>query len=559
MEPVYSKAGIDRVEAEKDSQTEAGGKMTNQEQVELLKQGVEAWNQWRRNHPEIIPDLSESNITRLDLSGINFSRAILNGSSLSRLDLSEANFAHSDLSDAFLSESNLKGANFDNAKLIGAVFKELGFNKAILTSANLKNARFSKTNLSEANLSKVNLSEANLTGLDLSNVNLLGAYLNGVNLTEAYLNGANLRGLDLTKANLTGADLSSADLSEALLNRVNFSRANLNGLRLKYADLRYANLSKTQLLGTDFTTAKLTGACIEDWNINSETKLDGVICEYVYLKRDKQERCPSSGSFKPGEFTTLSRKALDTVDLIFADGINWQVFFQSFQELRSQHDEDNISIQAIEKKSGGAFVVRLEVPVEAHKGEIERHVKEIYEMKLQLQEQRYRAELQAKDGQISTYQEHLEFHRQNNTNLMGIVKTMAEKETNQTTIHANNVGFVNSGSGTVSDFSQNIGNNIDDITKLINSLRDTAKTFPEQQREEALVHLDDLQEDLSQPEKQKPQRIKTRLVALFAIVSTASGVVIGATDFGNKVLDLSKKLGIELVHLPSNSQLPPSK
>jgi len=279
------------------------------------------------------------------------------------------------------------------------------------------------------------------------------------------------------------ADLSNADLRGMNLSGIKFSNANLSGV----------NFAQVQALGTNFMGAILTGACIEDWNTNSQTELDGVICEYVYLKQKQQERRPSSGSFKPGGFTALLQKALDTVDLIFADGIDWQAFFQSFQELRSQYDD--LSIQAIEKKSGGAFVIRLEVPAEADKAAIERQAKELYEMKLQLQEQCYRAELQAKE---------LEFHRQNSTNLIGIVKTMAEKETNQTTIHANNVGFVNSGSGTVTDFSQTIGNNIDDITKLITALRDSARTFPEAQREEALVHLEDLQEDLSKPEKQKP-------------------------------------------------------
>jgi hypothetical protein len=93
---------------------------------------------------------------------------------------------------------------------------------------------------------------------------------------------------------------------------------------------------------------------------------------------------------------------------------------------------------------------------------------------------------------------------------------------------------------------------LDDITKLITALRDTAQTFPDKQREEALVHLDDLQEDLSKPEKQKPQRIKTRLVALLAIATTVSGLVAGAADFSNTVLELSEKLDIELIQLPPN-------
>lgn len=71
------------------------------------------------------------------------------------------------------------------------------------------------------------------------------------------------------------------------------------------------------------------------------------------------------------------------------------------------------------------------------------------------------------------------------------------------------------------------------------------------------MHLDDLQEDITKPEKQKPQRIKTRIVALLAV----AGVVAGAADFSNNVLELAEKLGVpvEFSHLQSTQQLPPSK
>ncbi|MEH1861754.1 MAG: hypothetical protein V7L21_28020 [Nostoc sp.] len=137
-----------------------------------------------------------------------------------------------------------------------------------------------------------------------------------------------------------------------------------------------------------------------------------------------------------------------------------------------------------------------------------------------------------------------------------------ESVTNKTTINASNatIGFINSGSGTVSDFSQNIGQNIDEISRLITSLREMAKQFPATQREEALVYLDDLQEDISTPEKQKPERIKIRLGRLLVIAGTIAGIVAGAADFSNNVLELSQKLNvpIELNHPHLIQQIPPS-
>jgi hypothetical protein len=137
-----------------------------------------------------------------------------------------------------------------------------------------------------------------------------------------------------------------------------------------------------------------------------------------------------------------------------------------------------------------------------------------------------------------------------------------ESMTNETTINAPNssIGFVQSGSGSVSNFSQNIGQNVDEITRLINSLRDMAQEFPETKREEALVHLDDLQEDINTPDKRKPQRIKTHLVALLTFATMSAGVLAGTADFSNNVLELSEKLGvpIKLSHPQSTPQLPPS-
>jgi len=97
-----------------------------------------------------------------------------------------------------------------------------------------------------------------------------------------------------------------------------------------------------------------------------------------------------------------------------------------------------------------------------------------------------------------------------------------------------------------SNFSQNIGQNIDEITKLINSLREKAQILPQEQREEALVHLDDLQEDITTPEKQKPQRIKARIGSLLAIAAFVGATVAGTADFANNVLELSQKLGISI-------------
>src|SRR6266851_1401758 len=147
--------------------------MANQEQLDLLKQGREVWNTWRKQHPSLRPDLSGANLSDADLSFATQGGAILR----------EVFDWGTDLSDA-----NLSGAN--------------------LRQANLRQA-----NLSGASLSRAYLSYADLNGANLSGANLRQASLTG----EAYLNGANLSGANLSNANLSGAELERVELSGANL------------------------------------------------------------------------------------------------------------------------------------------------------------------------------------------------------------------------------------------------------------------------------------------------------------------------------------------------------
>lgn len=65
--------------------------MANKEHLKILKQGVEVWNKWREDHPDVIPDLTGAN-------------------------LQEVNFLESDLEGTSLRDANLKNANLEKVK-----------------------------------------------------------------------------------------------------------------------------------------------------------------------------------------------------------------------------------------------------------------------------------------------------------------------------------------------------------------------------------------------------------------------------------------------------------
>ena len=86
--------------------------MANQEHVEILKQGVEAWNRWRVINPWTQPDLNGADLSGTDLSGTNLIRANLREADLSRADLSGADLSGADLSRINLSEAYLQSTMF---------------------------------------------------------------------------------------------------------------------------------------------------------------------------------------------------------------------------------------------------------------------------------------------------------------------------------------------------------------------------------------------------------------------------------------------------------------
>jgi hypothetical protein len=155
--------------------------MANPEHLEILKRGVEAWNKWRKDNPEVLADLFQANLQSTDLYGAN------------------------------LGEADLRRANLRGADLLGA---DLG--RADLRGANLLASDIGEGNLRRANLRGADLGEANLGAADL-----YGADLGGANLSKAYLDWANLR----------AADLHDADLSQSFLNGTIFGNNDLSTVR----------------------------------------------------------------------------------------------------------------------------------------------------------------------------------------------------------------------------------------------------------------------------------------------------------------------------------------
>ncbi len=133
--------------------------MANPEHLAKLKEGVEAWNLWRKQNPKVKrPDLCEADLHWADLN-----RAHLSGASLTGANLNWANLWGADLDEANLQQANLRGANLSGANLSGA---------------NLCYATLVGTNLKEANLT-----DCKVYGISAWNVKLEGAIQSNLVIT----------------------------------------------------------------------------------------------------------------------------------------------------------------------------------------------------------------------------------------------------------------------------------------------------------------------------------------------------------------------------------------
>ena len=96
--------------------------MANSDQIDLLKQGIQAWNAWRAKQTEATIDLSSGALRGLDLEGANLSGADLKDADLRGANLSGANLTAAHLEGANLFKAIINGANLDEADLRGVQF-----------------------------------------------------------------------------------------------------------------------------------------------------------------------------------------------------------------------------------------------------------------------------------------------------------------------------------------------------------------------------------------------------------------------------------------------------
>lgn len=158
--------------------------MANPEHLQIIKQGLHAWNRWRQDHQHLRPDLANADLENVQLASTPLVDEFFVG-----LDLSHANLSGARLKDAVLSHADMNSADLHNANLDGA---------------KLVGARLELADLTEARLEGTDLSSAFLRRADLRSAKLAFALFH-----STLLDGANMSGCVFKGTRLLGVDLST--------------------------------------------------------------------------------------------------------------------------------------------------------------------------------------------------------------------------------------------------------------------------------------------------------------------------------------------------------------
>jgi hypothetical protein len=157
--------------------------MANPEHLEILKQGVEVWNEWRGENPEVLPDLRGADLSRADLKGAYLDESDLSTAKLYGADLGAASLVGADLSITNLLGANLRDADLRGADLIRAYFRDAEVGGADFSNSSMYGTVFIDTALGDAK------GLADVIHVGPSELSISTIYRSGGKISEAFLRG----------------------------------------------------------------------------------------------------------------------------------------------------------------------------------------------------------------------------------------------------------------------------------------------------------------------------------------------------------------------------------
>ena len=216
--------------------------MANQEQLEILKQGVKIWNKWREQNSKAEIDLSNADFSGANLTAFNFRNANLIGANFINANFNKTNLRDADLKKANLSNAKIIGSYLFNAKLNNTRLSDAKIRNTFLVNADLSGALLNGTAFIDTNFNHTNLSGAYLDSTIFARVDLSNSYgFDKINHRSSSLISTEtfqLSQSEIPEAFLRGCGLSDWEIESAKLYKPGLSNQEINNIVYKIFDLR---------------------------------------------------------------------------------------------------------------------------------------------------------------------------------------------------------------------------------------------------------------------------------------------------------------------------------
>jgi uncharacterized protein YjbI with pentapeptide repeats len=200
-----------------------------------------------------------------------------------------------------------------------AGIKTIAVNLAAVGGTSFRRTNLTDADFTNAIIPSTDFGQAKLDRTGWKNVR----YFDRIRSGNTYLKSKLIRDLLQTgkgeNRNFNHQDLRGLNLQGANFKNASFIGANLSHSNLKKANLSGARLIRTRLDKTNLTNAILTRAFIQNWIVTTRTQLDGIQCDYIFLRLpspDNLDQNPHrqpedwNRNFQPGEFTELTLQKL---------------------------------------------------------------------------------------------------------------------------------------------------------------------------------------------------------------------------------------------------------
>jgi uncharacterized protein YjbI with pentapeptide repeats len=292
--------------------------MKKEEVLELINNGFQEWNDFRKTRYTLPIDLSELNLSCKDLRNYDFSYCILTHTNLQKTHLGNANFKgvkanHANFRNAYFNKSTFESSDLRDTNFKGTIIKNSNFDfslcnrsdfsgsriqKTSFISANIRESQFCSTLLDGVSLTKAHferslfrdakLFNSELPLVKLNDSQILLTEISNCNFKTSMLYNSIFDGCKFEKCDLSNALFTSGKINNSIILESNLTKINFRNSQLTADTFVGCDLSKSKIFGVSAWKLSLINTIQEDLRISDvgepKITIDNIeVAQFIYL------------------------------------------------------------------------------------------------------------------------------------------------------------------------------------------------------------------------------------------------------------------------------------